>query len=243
MLNTEDQEVPDPVQRVSKGWPMKPAHQGHPVGSPSALSPHIRSHTCPSMRGKVHEPALRSMAQALFFIHWFLYLKSRGKPQTSPAPQTYGESSTLVFHRLLHTSQSPGGLVKTQIADPFPQDYDSIGWGLEGEHFWQVPRWCDCCWPRYHTWRTTGAEQPAARATVQYSGSGWKECDVLQGLWTGSQRMCVSIWRCSYVWVYVCSVAQSCPTLLWSYGLSPARLLSPWDFPGKNTGVGCHVLF
>ena len=24
------------------------------------------------------------------------------------------------------------------------------------------------------------------------------------------------------------------------YGLQPTRLLSPWDFPGKNTGVGCH---
>ena len=26
------------------------------------------------------------------------------------------------------------------------------------------------------------------------------------------------------------------------HGLSPARLLCPWDFPGKNTGVGCHFL-
>ena len=26
------------------------------------------------------------------------------------------------------------------------------------------------------------------------------------------------------------------------YGLQAARLLSPWDSPGKNTGVGCHVL-
>ena len=25
-------------------------------------------------------------------------------------------------------------------------------------------------------------------------------------------------------------------------GLQSARLLSPWDSPGKNTGVGCHVL-
>ena len=25
-------------------------------------------------------------------------------------------------------------------------------------------------------------------------------------------------------------------------GLEPARLLSPWDSPGKNTGVGCHSL-
>ena len=24
--------------------------------------------------------------------------------------------------------------------------------------------------------------------------------------------------------------------------LLPARLLCPWDFPGKNTGVGCHFL-
>jgi len=25
-----------------------------------------------------------------------------------------------------------------------------------------------------------------------------------------------------------------------AHGLQPARLLCPWDFPGKNTGVGCH---
>ena len=25
-------------------------------------------------------------------------------------------------------------------------------------------------------------------------------------------------------------------------GLYPARLLCPWDFPGKNTGMGCHAL-
>ena len=24
-------------------------------------------------------------------------------------------------------------------------------------------------------------------------------------------------------------------------GLQPARLLCPWDFPGKFTGVGCHL--
>ena len=27
---------------------------------------------------------------------------------------------------------------------------------------------------------------------------------------------------------------------LWPHGLSPARLLCPWNSPGKNTGVGCH---
>ena len=37
--------------------------------------------------------------------------------------------------------------------------------------------------------------------------------------------------------------AQSCPTL-WDHmdWLYSSRLLCPWDFPGNNTGVGCHSL-
>ena len=34
---------------------------------------------------------------------------------------------------------------------------------------------------------------------------------------------------------------QLCLTLQ-PYELQPARLLCPWDSPGKNTGVGCHAL-
>ena len=26
------------------------------------------------------------------------------------------------------------------------------------------------------------------------------------------------------------------------HGLQPARLICPWDFPGKNSGMGCHFL-
>ena len=29
---------------------------------------------------------------------------------------------------------------------------------------------------------------------------------------------------------------------LQSHGLQPTRVLCPWDSPGKNSGVGCHVL-
>ena len=35
-------------------------------------------------------------------------------------------------------------------------------------------------------------------------------------------------------------VTQSCPTLR-PHGLQPTRLLRPWDFPGKSTGVGCQL--
>ena len=37
----------------------------------------------------------------------------------------------------------------------------------------------------------------------------------------------------------------SCPTLcdpMRPHRWQPTRLLCPWDFPGKNTGVGCHFL-
>ena len=34
---------------------------------------------------------------------------------------------------------------------------------------------------------------------------------------------------------------QSCPTLQ-LHRWQPTRLPHPWDFPGKNTGVGCHFL-
>ena len=35
---------------------------------------------------------------------------------------------------------------------------------------------------------------------------------------------------------------QSCPTLWDPIDGSPPGSPSPWDSPGKNTGVGCHFL-
>ena len=47
--------------------------------------------------------------------------------------------------------------------------------------------------------------------------------------------LCGCVWSC-------CLVTKPCPTLLWAHGLLPTRLLCTWDFVGKNTGVGCHLL-
>ena len=44
---------------------------------------------------------------------------------------------------------------------------------------------------------------------------------------------------CSVVYVLGRSVIFDS---LQSHGLLPARLLCPWDSPGRNTGVGCHFL-
>ena len=42
------------------------------------------------------------------------------------------------------------------------------------------------------------------------------------------------------VWLGECSVVSDS---LWPHGLKPTRLLCPWKFPGKHTGVGCHFIF
>ena len=39
-----------------------------------------------------------------------------------------------------------------------------------------------------------------------------------------------------------CLVTQSYPTLSWPHGLRSTRLLCPWDWPDKNTGVDSHSL-
>ena len=45
-----------------------------------------------------------------------------------------------------------------------------------------------------------------------------------------------------YILMGVCAQLLSHVGLLVTHGLYPARLLCPWNFLGKNTGVGCHFL-
>ena len=40
-------------------------------------------------------------------------------------------------------------------------------------------------------------------------------------------------------WKWRCSVVSDSSR---PYGLRPTRLLHPWDFPGKSTGLGCYCL-
>ena len=48
---------------------------------------------------------------------------------------------------------------------------------------------------------------------------------------------CFRILACCY-----CLDTRFCPTHLQPHELQPIRLC-PWDFPSKNTEVGCHFLF
>ena len=54
-------------------------------------------------------------------------------------------------------------------------------------------------------------------------------------------------WKILSITLLACAAAaaakslQSCPTLCDPIRRQPRRLPRPWDSPGKNTGVGCHL--
>ena len=57
----------------------------------------------------------------------------------------------------------------------------------------------------------------------------------------GFSKLPLEILQCMKVKIES-EVAQSCLTLNDLRGLQATRLLCPWGFPGKSTGVGCHCL-
>ena len=73
------------------------------------------------------------------------------------------------------------------------------------------------------------------QGTLMYSKDHVKHgCTSGHGLTT---RVPAQISSSSQVWKWSRSVVSDS---LWPQGLY--RLFHPWDFPGKNTGVGCHFL-
>ena len=61
-------------------------------------------------------------------------------------------------------------------------------------------------------------------------------------------NFCLSL-SCPFLLSSVLSISSVCvlshsvvSSSLWPHGLQPTRLLCPWNFSGKNTGVSCHFL-
>ena len=52
---------------------------------------------------------------------------------------------------------------------------------------------------------------------------------------------CISLWETPAPCLAILSHSVVTNSLQ-PHGLLPARLLCPWDSPGKNSGVGCHAL-
>ena len=80
------------------------------------------------------------------------------------------------------------------------------------------------------------AFSPAAKET-QLSGLCRHSSSLTYCWLTISEERALTV--CCELCCCVCSVVSDS---LQPRGLQPARLLCPWDAPGKNTGVGCHAL-
>ena len=63
-------------------------------------------------------------------------------------------------------------------------------------------------------------------------------CQAICYMHTKSFSQCVGVCACACVCVSRSVVSYS----LRPHGLQPSRVLCPWDFPGKNTGVDCYSL-
>ena len=76
-----------------------------------------------------------------------------------------------------------------------------------------------------------GSSQPRDWTCISPHLQDWKADSLPQHLGSPQQNLCA----------YVCSVSHSCLTLCNSMDCSPPGC--PWNFPDKNIGVGCHILF
>ena len=81
-----------------------------------------------------------------------------------------------------------------------------------------------------------------------FSDHGISQARILEWFAISSPYVCIYVYVCVCVCVYTHTHACvlscfSCVQLLQHHGLTMlTRLLCPWNFPGKNTGVGCHFL-
>ena len=78
---------------------------------------------------------------------------------------------------------------------------------------------------------------------IQFGGQGLykKEYKVTNSKLGREQANEIS-WNLNFIRLCVCFSRSVVSDSLWPCGLQSARLLCPWDSPGRNTGGGCHFL-
>ena len=104
--------------------------------------------------------------------------------------------------------------------------------------------------PRRHSQERGDCHTEGLEPGLLTQGAGcqlpWRQATLSASLWPGlGDEACHPLPQMLYwkEW-HLCPkvlVAQSCPTLCGPMDCSPP-VSSPWDSPGKNTGVGCHAL-
>ena len=150
--------------------------------------------------------------------HW------SGLPFPSPVRESVKWSRSVVSD-----PQLPHGLQPTRLFRPW--DFPGKSTGVD----------CHCLLQPQAT-ATATAKLLQSCPTLCYPIDGSPPCTPVPGIlqartWSGLPFP--SLMHESEKWKWNRSVVFNSQL---PHGLQPTRLLRPWEFPGKNTGVGCHCL-
>ena len=93
-----------------------------------------------------------------------------------------------------------------------------------------------------NSWRQWRTEKPALLQSMEWQSQHHLAAEQQQN--SGYNSLCCKKRPCcsSILHMCVCVSHSGMSNSLWLRVQKPARLLCPWDFPGKNTGVGYHFL-
>ena len=138
--------------------------------------------------------------------------------------------------REAYQSGCPGTitLVTAAIGSLYGVIYSWFVWSANSwDTCWSLPLWWWLC----QFWKcliTLALHSPCCiTETTKLQTAG---CERISAKHTSDKRLEPRIHREMLVF------SRSVVSTLQPHGLQPVRLLCPWDFPGKNTGVGCHFL-
>ena len=144
---------------------------------------------------------------------WHSSSQKRGNlPLLSPG------SESAWFSLLLHSSWFPElrPFSKQDLAPVLkPHLWSTVLATIPPHHLCLAPGPCSACW---------------ARCRPGWAPAEWWQRTCVTRALTGLREPRAACLLCV-------QLSQACPTL-WPHGLQPARLLCPWDSPGKNIGVG-----
>ena len=98
-------------------------------------------------------------------------------------------------------------------------------------------------WPNYWSFSFNISPSNEHSGLISFR-MDWLDLLAIQGTLKSSKRVFATLWYIAKL-AYIPQKAFLVFVTLRSlqpYGLSPARLLFPWNSPGKHTGEGCHAL-